>query len=328
MKIFALILAVFFALIISNTTSESQSKKAKTGAATPEKLTYKLTQKFPLHVYNLYELTDNYKITRKYDDGTETEIEKTVTFFMTFQARVNPIDGFMPVHVIVDSARYRLKQGGKEIVHNSMGDAIAPLNIEDYFWTMTPEGKEFEVTYSPYAEVVNIGGSFLEELIFSYKDPIYWDVDSVKMGRLVDRLTKDELGLLADISKGIIPVGEVTLDTSWTAKTHWDMNQMKFDGIVNCQFSNYNKKVFSITGIADSLQIRTGKHIFNDIPNEGQILSGSAKAKYDLDISTTGNIEKMNVEVFADINAQVGKVKFTQTVHQTTYWKQFKRLKF
>ena len=319
MRKLSLLICLFAYLIIGN--AEAQEKAAEQKKET-DKVPFTVKANFPVNVSHSYLLTDTTDIEREFSDGTSQKYTRILKYYFSLRAP-NLINKEKQLLVVcsVDSLEYTLLSNDSKVFYHSQADDLRPPKHEDYQILMSPLGLEFEMTYSPYQEVANIGGEAYKEKMFLINDPQHAPSDSIIKFTWNDRLSSIPLLTYFDIVKGIYPNGRVIIDSSWNKVITNDVEGATVVDSVKFTLKSFNIKNFIIEGQSYSTKVAENDvaRLFN-IRQLLNVQSAEGSSNYKVKIHPKGTIEELTVNGNYTVNYQIARDVIKQKVNSRKKW--------
>lgn len=307
--------------ICSTALKPQSAKDADTEKDDTEPITYKLFVKYPTKVYNVYKINEHTDSWRQYSDSSVKEYERDVTYFITQVAPSLPEDGFQTVRVVFDSLRYRFKEGEAEFTFNSQDEELPSVNFMDLTVSSVPQGREFNMTYSPYGEVADIGGESIEWLENYINEQAVGSTDTLTIYVWLNGISDLHLKYLGDLQKRLIPNGRVTLDSTWKTFFEFELDGVSFYDSVRVSIDDYANGIFNIKAEADSLKAYSGKYRLYGIKNHLVDIDASrGKGTYRIKLTPRGAISYAEADFYAEMVPRVSRERFKQKVKTKVTW--------
>ena len=243
-----------------------------------EKVTYRLRYKYPMSVTNVYKMVENTSVTRQYKDSTSLKYERTVNYFYTIKQLVKMDDNFVKVHVTLDSLQYSFKDGDALFEFDSQSEAQGSINFDDLNDYLIPLSKEFDMTYSPYGEVIKVEGGNLDNLIQYIKKATSEQMDSLDQQYWLNMLSLNRLQYIVDPIKLTVPSTPATKDSVWLSTPLYCVDGIYFKDTVSTHIAKVVSNYFDIESEFEDFSFVPGDYKFYGIKDlRGNIVESKAK---------------------------------------------------
>ncbi len=299
-----------------------QQKGLPEGQATSSEK-FRLSYKFGLNIFHNYVFTEESKIIR-----TDLKTNKERTFnrkaqvFVTLRQNSLPENGFNTVKVSFDSIRYELvTDDGTRYYYNSQDDeAVSPYSTNEFYNYSILLGKEFEMTYSPYNEVVKIFGEMLDTLRVRINHPD----DGIKDPELKfvwDRIFQPSYQkLIPDLAKNLIPDFLVSKTDVW--KRFFDIF---IDGVVladtaEVKLVDFSPKEYVIQAESKNLKGKNSKNNVYGISELVDVYNIQGNGTMKMVVLPRGVIKESEFEAKLEYEFEYDEVPYKQSVHTKYFW--------
>lgn len=330
-----LIILILFSFVIStfaqsvDDTSKDKSKKGKDlNEKKDDNLKYKIKVKFPLEIYHVYRMTESSQISRTFSDNNVTEFTRDVNYFYTMRLTTNAEEGFQKIAVIIDSMDYEYKLGNKVLKSSSQSDEAIPLNNKDFLNYFIPVSKDFNMTYSPYNDVAKLEGERLFEMRKEYSDPETGIKDSLGKSIFLSRISDKDLRFITDLTKNILPISEVALDTIWRSPFYFDVAGLRFSGNTNTKLKGLKARTYLLESTTDTLNIENRMKYFQDLNTDVLIEKGKSFGVYSLDANSDGAMTYAKAQFTSELDCRINKITFKEIIKTKTIWDLLERFHY
>ena len=320
-KIFILLITACFAL-----NAQTEIKKGEDG----EEPRFYIFSKFPVNVVHLYDFTEETKVSRKYSDSSTVDYTRYLNYDISLHAPSPPDEEeFQNILVSVDSLIYRFKDSDDSVSYNSQDDeAVPPFNILDYEQSGVPLGKEYELRYNPYYEVVDVTGEQLEFDINYIKDPEKGMNDTLRRFVWLNRLSDKHLSFMADIRKGLFPDFKAPEDTSWKADIYLELDGIPLGDSVRVHFKEYTVRNYLLEGESIGIIPIKASAVVHNIKSKSEVLDAKGDIKYEMKVSPRGVVNLLKIDADVTFKMKIEKEVFHQRVQSVYTWELGKMYKW
>lgn len=309
-----LLMALVFTIALSPVFSADNNREN-------EKPVYKLHYKFPLTITNSYKMVENTSVTRIYKDSTVLKYDREVNLFFSIKQVEPTKDDFVTVHVALDSLHYTIKDGDAVFEFNSQNEAQGSIAFDDLNDYLIPLSKEFDMTYSPYGEVIKTEGGNLDDLIRYIKKATQSQMDSSDQKYWLDMLSVDRLQYLSDPKKLSLPNVPVTKDSVWLSKPWLCIDGIYFNDTVSTKISNVVPNYFDIEAKFNKFNVVPGDYKFYGIKDiTGSIIESNAKGNIKLSIGPKGTLEGSEANFNVELKAKIRKEVMSEKIDYNCKW--------
>jgi hypothetical protein len=268
----------------------------------------------------VYKFTETTKVNRKYDNNSDISYKRERTFFLKFEQRPEERKGFYRYKVSVDSMRYKFTQGDAVVEFDSQADEMPASTFNDLVAYWVPQGRIFNIVYSPYREAVEVEGESID-----------WVIDFVTEGetRLSDTLNRfmwvrgvslPHLAHFSDLEKGAVPTGTVLEDSTWHGKFNIELNGVNFKDTVQNTLVDYRGGHFVISSTVPSLEpIKETLRVY-EIDKFVDVVGGSGKGTLKTHIDPKSVIKEKTAKFDAKVIYKMGNHEFSEEIDVEASW--------
>lgn len=315
--------------IIASSAIQTFAQAEKAASSKDDKpLIFRMKTKYPVKTYNVYKFNEKIRSKRVYSDKSEKNYDRNTTYYTTILAPDRPDEGIQTVNVSVDSMEYRFREGEFETYFNSQAEETADMSFFDMEVAAVPLSREFEMTYSPYSEVVKIEGEDLdwlrEYVLVQGKDLI----DTLKKYVWIRGVSKDNLEYIADPAKKLLPSKNVGVDSSWTSLLNLIIDGADFEGKIDLKLLEYSDGAFFVEG--DSLTLKPAKNAIRvyGITEQVDVLDGIARGSIRYKFNAVGVMRGLEADFIVETKMKIRREVFTQITQYTATWELLGQYKF
>lgn len=314
------------AIVSISFSSELLSEPKGKSSAAPG---IKLKLNFPTSVRHIYQMSDTTVVYRTYSDSSTKKYTREYEFSMTERQLSDPEKGFYKIDVSIDSLNYRFKDGEAVYDFNSQADNPGALTFEDLVVNSVPLGKDFEMTYSPYGEVIKIEGERLDWLKNYIEEEGKGLPDTVLKFFWLDGISLNHLKYVADTKKLIYPVYQVNVDSSWKSPFDFMINGMYYSDTAYAKITKIGDGEIHIQSKLNNIRALDKYGKFYNIKGQLlQIVKSQGTGYYNLVLSSKGTIKKAELVTNVDITVKVNRDVFTERISSKVVWDLLKQLHF
>jgi hypothetical protein len=319
-KIIILLGLVF--VLFANSFAQQNPPPVNTKSETPR---FRISPVFPVNVSTTYKLTETSNFKRYFQDSTFTAYSRKVIYFISVRASSAPLNNIQTVTVSIDSMIYNLKDDSQTINFNSQNDNdVPPFKTKDFEANFVPVGKDFDIVYSPYHEIVKLTGERYNTLVENWKDSTQVPKDSFKKFYWLKGFSTEVLSFLGDVHKGLMPMFRASIDTTWNDKVHLVIDGVSLNDNVNLKLVSFNSKAFTIEGHSEQLSLDPTQARFHGVETFIDVHSGTGKTDYKLLVNPQGIVELLEIKIKADMKCTFDKTEFNQNVDTKFTWEKIK----
>lgn len=278
---------------------------------------YRLNPVYRAGIAQNYVLTENTIASRLYKDSTVKDYTRSVKTFVSIRC-IESLEGFVTVVVNIDSMIYSFTSDGITITHDTQTD-ITPKNFADLSLYLAPLNRSYNVSYNAYGEVTKVAGEQLAE-IREYLNEYGYDMDSTMRLIWDQGLGDDNLLMIGDIQKRIIPGRRIAMDSSWSHDISVFADGVLYRSPVRSTLKNFDAGNFSLIThdtVYAAEQFRTH---FYGIPYIATVLDGKGILHTNFTLSQMGTIQGLTITLDARIRARALSEEFTQTIRTAWEW--------
>ena len=301
-----------------------------------DELIFVMKQKFPPNVVHKYTLTDSTNVHRIFSDSSEQKYSyNNLLHFNEKAPGRRDADGFLDIRVSIDSLAFDFMDStkNKHVEYNTNWDeGRPPFSFRPFTQWMVLVGKECELTYSTYNEVVEIAGERYFEELDRLKDPKigFTPEDSIKKFIWVDGVDLDNIAFIADVSKGLLPPndGKIPKDSSWKAIIHNRVNGVHIIDTVLLEIVYYSAKQYIIEGESIGMTIDKKRVL----PNNLNILSYPSgiegTGKYKIKMTPRGAIQVLETVYDVYVTVPLKSEYYMENIQSKMVWNLLNRYKY
>ena len=284
--------------------------------------------KYPLHDYGVYKFNEVTEVTRTYSDGSQKNYKRDITYYFTQFIPDLPKDEFNTVKVSIDSLLYKFQVSDAVFEWNSQIDTLAPPNFPDLNAVSIALGRDYDMIYSPYGELVKIEGEKLDWLknyiVVEGKDRL----DSLKKIIWLRGISSEHLKFLTDLQKRIIQPGKVRRDSIWTSPINIQLDEVNYFDTSKTRITDYDAGYISLeTKMSDLRPVQENIRLY-DISQVANSIDGTGSGIYGIRVGANGWISKAWMDVKGTLKAQVKNEIFTQTIMTKANWEIISHYKY
>lgn len=323
-KIAAIFVVSVFLLIANPSFAQDELANNKKDTIKKQVLRYPIKAKFEAKVYSVYRLVKTTKVKRIFADSAIQEYDRYCAYFFHILAPDNPQEGFTKIKVVVDSVEYKFEHDDFKDYFISRPEYMPSLT-DDFIRNMTSMGIDFEMEYSPYGEVISLGGGLMEKakepfLIKNYQGNTY------QKELWLRGLSDERLKLDFDLIKDMLPDKMVPLDTSWSIDVYTEADGVRFSGQGKATFESFIDGDFTLLSKFDSLRSDDDLLISTGIDKQfPELINSMASGNGQLVVGPNGIIKRAEMTVNAVVDARLKKMEFRDFISTKYSWEIFGR---
>ena len=317
-KRFLTLLVLTFGTILFSSSLFAQS--AQKGEKEKKVKTYRLRLNYKVNTFYVYKLTKKEKIHRVYSDSSTKDYERDATYYLTGKIMNFPSKGFQPIDVVIDSLKYRFKDGDAEFTFNSVDLKGNAARFKDLNMRTPCLGRDFEMTYSPYGEVSAIKSDDIDETLDYVRKNGKGALSEIDMFAWTNGLSRDKLAYLADMKKIVIPDKRYAIDSVWFSPIVFDANGYYFFDTLATRIAKYNAGVFYIEGYSTSLTPSAMKMYSYNVDKLITIDSCSGGGKVSMELKANGVIKKLTIDYKIKAKIKAGNSSYYEFIDSKAVW--------
>lgn len=327
LKIF-LTLSIFVFAFISAFSQESFNSNDEEEEI-KEAPRYKITANYPLLIVHKYILDLNSEVERTYSDSTKLKYTRDIRYFISFYAPEKPNDGIQSIRVSLDSMIYKFDGAGKSIDYFTQDEeAGPPFSHSDYERSSVPLGIQYEITYSPYNEVIKVSGDKLERKINYLTDEKTGIRDSIRRAYWTRGLDQFHLSFIGNIHKSILPDYSVGIDSTWKKTADVELEHVRYRDSVEFKLKDFTVQNYIIEGKTFDIAHEQDPTLIYDIPKFVEITETEGEGNYKFKISPRGIVNEAQIEYDVKLKGNIVRDEFIQTIKQKMTWQLQTMLKY
>jgi hypothetical protein len=302
------VIAYFLPLFVV-VAANAQTQKAKQA---PKE--YRLQCIYRPGVAMNYTIVEQTSSERTFTNGEAKQYSRTVKYFATLRC-IEATSTQSVVIVSLDSLQYSFAADGVLVEYDSQKD-ITPKNFADLNNYLGPLNRPFEITYSPYGDIIAIKGEQVQYWR-DYFDDNKQDMDSVLYTIWSQSLGNQNLAHYGDVQKLRIPGTRKAIDSTWTAPLTLRLDGIVFSQNATTTLTGFDGVSYTIVS-ADTLQCLPQKAHVYGIPYVVDVMSGNSMAEVTTTLTNTGTITAVRYSANATATCTAGKETFDQRISTTT----------
>lgn len=317
-KILIVLSAFLFAIsaksqgLSENQTKNNQHDKNEQG--------YLIKQIFPLDVYNVYEFTDSAKVKRVYPDNSIAEYTRVYTYYLTEIRKKDYDDGFQKISVVIDSMKYYFKEKDAVVEYNSQDTKSKRSTFDDLIMKTVPMGRDFDMTISPYSDVVKVEGDHLDQLM-KMLHPKGPKVDTMIVIGWERGISLPSLAYFADLDKSILPNEMMYKDSVYKEPFSIQVEGVNYVDTALVKLEDELNSSYVIKGKFNKLTSKPEIVKLYNVKFPTQPLSSKGSGFYEIQIDMHGTIQNVRSEINSETKFKYNESTINQTVNSKLNWK-------
>jgi hypothetical protein len=314
---------LIFILIFGVYSSYSQQDKS----IESPKFTLKMNMnRNTLTNYKFIEVSD---VTRILSDSSTRKFKRESIFYYTLKVPNTAEEGFSTFEISIDSLNYKFTEDNEVYEYNSQDEKPSPVSFEDLKNTVVPLGKEYNITYSPYGEIVKIEGESLDWLKNYVVVESKGTLDSLQTHLWLDGISKSRLASISDAKKISFPISQVCIDSAWKSFMEFQVMNITCLDSSKAKIVNINNGVFRIMG--ESTKFNTIKdpvrfYGFKDFLVN--ITKAEGVGKYDMVFGPRGLMRSLNLNYEIKFTGKVKQEVFNDFIKTKQSWEMINQYKY
>jgi hypothetical protein len=326
-----ILLVVLSIIILGNTSSFAQSSGFDKEER--DELIFVIKQKFPVNIVHKYYLHDSTNVHRIFADSSEHKYsyEQVFNFNEKAPGREDQ-DGFLDIRLSIDSLEYKFIDSTTEKVteyNTNWDDGVPPFNSTHFLQSMVLNGKEVNMTYSGYKEVVNLSGKRYEDMLWKYNESDNKITDTLQRFIHIEGVDLDNMAFIGDVSKDLLPPnGRIEKDSSWKAVIRNRVNGIHIIDTVELKLKTYTSKLYKIEGKSLGMNL-VNKRVMPygvDMLLTPQSIEGTGT--YEISITPRGTIEELKTDYDVYITVPVKHQYYVEHINSSLKWHLLKRFRY
>lgn len=312
-RLFLLIMALFIYNV--SCLSADDVKKPEI-----DQIKHTISANFPFKVYNTYLMTDTLEATRIFSDSSTTKYKRINAYYLTIFRHTNPSDGFQAIMVSIDSLRYKFEDEKNTVEYFSHGDLSKTKSFFDQEASFSSLGRDWEMTYSPYGEVVKLEGESLDQSV-QFLEKYAQKLDTVKKYVWYRGVSAERLEYIADVTKNLLPYTAVALDSSWNRAFYLEINGIDYADSANVVLALSSTEGKKLVGSATNMEVFPKEQYIYGIKDMVSVEKGKGKANIDVKLSIRNILEELNCTAEAEADIKYRNQTFKEKYKYSGSWK-------
>lgn len=307
---------IIVAMFMVASASWAQERTAASSKASSGR-EYRLQAMYRAGIAQNYEVTETTSVVRTHSDSSKKTYTRKVTYMMTVRCTEN-MNGFASLTANIDSLTYVFTANGDTVAYDSQKD-ITPKNFADLNNYVGPMNRSLEMKVNSYGEIQSVGGEQVD-WIRAYLSDNAADIDSVLSLIWAQSVEDPNLLQYADLQKRVLPGLRMAVDSSWKHRMSLRVDGVIYDGQAKSVFDSYSGGLYILRTTDTIAAVKPQRiHVYG-VPYISEVLDGAAAISHEVDLASTGTINKVESNVKAWFKARATNEVFTQHVQSNTTW--------
>ncbi len=304
------------AMLIATSASWAQERTV-TGSRASSGREYRLQAMYRAGIAQNYEVTETTSVVRTHSDSSKKAYSRKITYMMTVRCTEN-MNGFASLTANIDSLTYVFTANGDTVAYDSQKD-ITPKNFADLNNYVGPMNRSLEMKVNTYGEIQSVTGEQID-WIRTYLSDNASDIDSVLSLIWTQSVEDPNLLQYADLQKRVLPGLRMAVDSSWKHRMSLRVDGVIYDGQARSVFDSYSGGLYILKTKDTIAAVKPQRiHVYG-VPYISEVLDGAAAVSHEVDLASTGTINKVESNVTAWFKARAANEVFTQHVQSNTTW--------
>lgn len=288
---------------------------------------YKFRVDRPVKSEIIYQFTDETDITRIFSDSTSFEYKRKIDYFFSQKVFGDPNKGLLNVTYTIDSIRYFFNDGPQTIRLNTASDFNNASDFED-FTVVTPSlGRSFDLIYSDYGDVAKVESEDFDWLRDYINDPKNSKaIQGMRKYLWLNGIGDSRLRHIVDIPKIMMMKEKKALDSTWESPMYFETNHLEFFAKPKVRVAEYRNGKFVMDAVFDTLVANKKDYYFYNTKNLCSLQDAKGKGSSIIYFDKRGLLDRMEMDVVAEIKAKQGKEVFTEKIQSNLTWQAIKKV--